>query len=680
VSWRWWFCLCCAMALGSAAAKARPAGEIAIGAEESYVLSRSFTWLEDKDGRLTLDDILNPKMQAAFQPVPLGGAGANFGLTPSAVWLRMKLEVSSASSPDWMLELAYPPLDSLELYSASGKDAAFDRQVGGDLRPFASRAVPHRNHVLPVRLTPGADTVLYLRLKSEGTVVAPVTLWRPAALWQQDQAAYAALSLYFGLLIGLLLYNLLLFVAVRDISYLIYVAFVGTLGVAQAALTGLGAQFLWPQWTWWNNVSPSALMAAASIFGVQFTRNFLSSPVRMRRMDRVLLAQLAGWSLALVAALTLPYIVATWMVMVLAVLSVLTMFALGVIGVRREFAGAPYFFMAWTVLLLGVLTLALHTMGALPSNVVTANALLIASALEMVLLSFALADRINVARRFKEQAQARIAAEQAMVGALSQSQDRLRMVLEERELILESSIVGIAFLTPEGRLRWANKAMHDIFGISGRANLSMEPLYLSREHYLRVGAEFAARTARGEVYETELQMRHADGTPIWVSMSGKAVSRQDRSQGTVWVIMNITQRKALEEQLQNTSSEREAILNSMLVGIVLTVARHHVWVNQKFAQMLDYPAHVLTGQSSLHLHADHEAWERFGAQSGAALAETGSYVCEHQLRRRDGELFWVEMSGSCLKPNEPESGVIWTFLDLTERKKSQAGLREALEQ
>ena len=679
MSWRWWLCLCCLLALGSAAAKS-PAGEIAIGTDDSYVLSRAFTWLEDKDGRLTLGDIVKPGAQAAFQPVPPGGAGANFGLTPSAVWLRITLKVSPASPPDWMLELAYAPLDRLELYTSSGKDAAFERQLGGDLRPFASRAVPHRNHVLPVRLTPGGETVLYLRLKSEGTVVAPVTLWRPAALWQHDQAAYAALSLYFGLLIGLLLYNLLLFVALRDISYLTYVAFVGTLGLAQAALTGLGGQFLWPQWTWWNNVSTTALMAAASIFGVLFVRNFLSTPVRMRRIDRFLLLLLAGWSLALVAALALPYLVATWMEMVLSVVSVVTVLVVGVVSVRREFAGARYFFMAWAVLLLGVLTLALHTMGALPSNVITANALLIASALEMVLLSFALADRINVARRFKEQAQARIAAEQAMVGALSQSQDRLRMMLEERELILESSIVGIAFLTPEGRLRWANKAMHDIFGTSGRANTSMEPFYLSREQYLCAGAEFAASAARGEVYETELQMRHADGTPIWVSMSGKAVSRKDRSQGTVWVIMNITQRKQLEEQLQRTSSEREAILNSMLVGIALSVARRHVWVNHKFAQMLDYPEHVLIGQSSINLHPDHESWERFGAKSGAALAETGSYICEHQLRRRNGELFWVEMSGSCLKANDPDSGVIWTFLDLTERKKSQAGMSEALEQ
>ncbi len=674
----WFLFLWLLLALGSAAARPPP-GKLALGAEDSYELSGAFTYLEDKAGRLTLDDILEPEAQAAFQPVEPSIRGANFGLTSSAIWLRIGLEVPSGAAPDWMLELAYPPLDQFELFS-TGKALGVERQAGGDLRPLGSRAVAHRNHVLPVRLAPGSETVLYLRLKSQGAVVAPVTLWRPAALWQHDQASYAALSLYFGLLIGLLLYNLLLFLSVRDLGYLIYVGFVAFMGLAQAALTGLGAQFLWPQWTWWNSVSPAASMAACAMFGLQFARNFLSSALRMRLADRFMRVQLAGWGLALLAALVLPYAVSVRMVAVLAVSSAVTMMVVGVVSVRREFAGARFFCLAWAVLMLGVLTLVLHDTGLLPSNVVTSNALLIGSALEMVLLSFALADRINVARRFKEQAQYKIAAEHAMVEALSQSQDRLRMVLEERELILESSIVGIAFLTPQGRFRWANKAMLEIFGTTGRANTSMEPFYLTREQYLRVGGEVASSVRRGQVYETELQMRRSDGTPIWVSLSGKAVSRLDLSQGTVWVIMNITERKQLEEQLQKTSFEREAILNSMLVGIVLSVARRHEWVNQKFAQMVDYPRQALIGRSSSLIHPDLESWERFGVQARAALLETGSCVCERQLKRRNGELFWVEMSGSCLRPNDPDAGVIWTFLDITERIESEAAIRAALQQ
>ena len=674
---RWIICLWFLLALGSAGARGTP-GELAVGTDDSYLLAPGFMFLEDKEGKLTLDEILRPETQAAFRPVPSIGPGANFGLTRSAIWLRINLKTSLGTPEDWLLEVAYPPLDSVQLYSP---DAAFgmERQLAGDGLPFASRAVAHRNHVLPVRLAPGSPNTLYLRVESQGTMSVPARLWRPAALWKHDQASYAALSLYFGLLAGLLLYNLLLFASVRDVAYLIYVAFAGSMAIGQAALTGLGAQFLWPQWTWWNGVSPPVGMSAAAIFGLLFTRSFLSSASRMPSTDRFMLLQLAGWILALLAALTLPYAVSSWMVTVLAVLSVVTMVAVSVISLQRGYPGARYFFTAWALLMLGVGTLTLHNIGALPSNTFTSNALLIGSALEMVLLSFALADRINVARRFKEQAQARIAAEHAMVEALSQSQNRLRSVLEERETILESSMVGIAFLTTQGRFRWANKAMLDIFGFKDRPSMSMEPCYISREQYLRVGAEVAASVARGEVYETELQMRRNDGILIWVSLSGKAVGR-DLSQGTVWVIMDITQRKQLEEQLQKTSSEREAILNSALVGIVLSVARRHEWVNEKFAQMLGYPRQVLIGQPSDYLHPDDESWERFGAEARAALIESGSYICERQLKRRNGELFWVEMGGSCIRPHDPDSGVIWTFLDITERKKSETGIRGALEQ
>jgi PAS domain S-box-containing protein len=653
--------------------------EVLIGGAERHDVSHSFDWLEDPEGKLTYDDVSSGSAASRFQPLQQSGPGANFGLTRSAIWLRVRLKAQEGIPPDWLVEVRYPPLDRVELY-APGAGFGDERQVGGDLMPYAARPVPHRNHVFPLWLPAGQSATLYMRIQSEGTVSAATSLWRPAALWAYDQKAYAALSLYFGLLIGLMLYNLLLYLSVRDIGYLIYAAFAAAMGIGQAALTGVGYQFLWPEWTWWNSVSPPAGLTLAAILGLSFARNFLSSPVRMPRLDKVIVVQLAGWVLSLVAALTLPYRYSSWMVTFLAVLSVATMFVIGTISVKREFAGARYFFTAWALLLGGVFTLFLHNTGFLPSNPITSNALLIGSAAEMILLSFALADRINVARRFKEQAQARIAAEHAMVEALSQSQERLRTVLEEREIILESSIVGIAFLTPSGRFRWANKAMLDIFGAHHTQPHSMEPFYLTREQYRQVGGDVAKAVARGEVYEQELQMRRTDGTLIWVSLSGKAVSRHDLGQGTVWVIMNITQRKELEERLQRTMSEREAILNNAVVGIVLSVRGTHEWVNEKFAQMLGYPRQILIGQPSSYIHSDGSDYEVFREEARRSLEASDSYVCEMQLKRRNGELFWVQMGGSCVRANDPDSGVIWTFLDITERKKSEAEIREALEQ
>lgn len=654
-------------------------GKLAIEAEGSYTLSRAFMVLEDSTGQLTLDDVLEPGLQDRFRPVAQSGSATNFGLTGSAFWLRLNLELQADSPAKWLLEVAYPALDQLELYTPR-PHGGYDRQIGGDLQPFDTRKIPHRNHVLPVTLQPGAENVLYLRVQSQGTLSAPTRLWQPSALWQHDQAEYAMLSLYFGLLIGLLLYNLLLYFSVRDRAYVIYAGFAGGMALSQVALTGLGGQFLWPGQTWWNSVSPPVGMAVTATFGILFARDFLGSAIRMPWMNRVMLVLIGGWLLALLAALLLPYTVSSWMVTVLAVVSVTVVVLAAVLSVHKKCPGARYFLTAWAVLLLGVVTLVLHNTGVLPSNLLTSNSLLIGSALEMVLLSFALADRINMERAEKEQAQAASQADQAMVEALSQSQERYRAVLQERETILANSIVGIAFLTPEGRFRWANQAMLDIFGAGDQPLSSMEPFYLSREQYLRVGGEVAACIRDGQTYQTEIQVRQYNGTLIWISLSGKSVSPRDLTQGTVWVMMDITRRKELEAELVRTSSEREAILNSALVGIVLSVARRHEWVNEKFAEMMGYPRTELIGRSSIHLHASAAAWEDFGRLARDELRRHGSYACERQLRRRNGELFWVQMGGSCLQPNDPDAGVIWTFLDITERKKSEEDTREALVQ
>ena len=65
--------------------------------------------------------------------------------------------------------------------------------------------------------------MLYLRVQSEECVTVPMTLWQAAALWHSDQKTYAIYSLYFGLLIGLVLYNSLLYFSVGDVAYIVYV-------------------------------------------------------------------------------------------------------------------------------------------------------------------------------------------------------------------------------------------------------------------------------------------------------------------------------------------------------------------------------------------------------------------------------------------------------------------------
>ena len=159
---RWWLSLCCAAFLVPLAARSAT-GEVSVERGERYELSKLFTFLEDPSGRMTLDDVLRPQSQAAFRAVPDKGPAANFGLTRSAIWLRIQIHAARDTPRDWLLEVAYPPLNQLEVYSQLA-GGGFEEQVAGNLQPFASRAIPHRNHVLPLALAPGADTTIFLRI------------------------------------------------------------------------------------------------------------------------------------------------------------------------------------------------------------------------------------------------------------------------------------------------------------------------------------------------------------------------------------------------------------------------------------------------------------------------------------------------------------------------------------
>lgn len=263
-----WILLLAALLLGAARAQA----PVTLGGEGSYPLTHAFSWLEDEGGALPLDEILRPQRQAGFRPVP--ARGSNFGLSSSAFWLRADLRLAPGAPREWLLEVAYPPLDRIELYVPDGR-GGYVRELAGDSLPGSGR-IPHRNHVLRVSLPAGDAHTLYMRISSQGPVSAPTRLWQPAALWAADQETFAALSMYFGLLLGLLAYNLLLFFSVRDRAFVLYVAFASGMAVAQAALTGFGPRFLWGGWPWWVSVSPNVGNSFAAIFGLLFAREFLA--------------------------------------------------------------------------------------------------------------------------------------------------------------------------------------------------------------------------------------------------------------------------------------------------------------------------------------------------------------------------------------------------------------------
>ena len=406
---------------GSSAAAVRLTPEA-----RSLPLASSVAVFEDSGGNLALADV--QRRAAEFRPsaVP-DGAAINFGYSSAAWWLRIELAADPGAPRDWLLDVAFPTLDSVEYFGPAG-----ERLATGDRLPFAARPLPHRNFVFPVRVDESGAGTIWLRVVSEGTLTIPLRLWQPEAFWRDSLTSYALLSIYFGMLLALALYNLLLWISLRDRNYLIYVWFAASMAVGQLSLNGLGNQFLWPAWPAWGNLAFSTGFAATGLFGALFTRSFLETRRNLPRLDGAIIGLAGLFAVCAVAPLLAPYRLAAILTSLTGVTFSLIAVLAGVRCWRAGQPGARVFVLAWAALLAGVVVVGLRNLNLLPTTFISFYAIQIGSAVEMVLLSFALAERINDLQREKDVAQ----------GEAMATRQQLVATLEHSELDLERRVAA----------------------------------------------------------------------------------------------------------------------------------------------------------------------------------------------------------------------------------------------
>ena len=359
-------------------------------------LGQAMQVFEDVRGDATIDEVTSSALQAGFRrhdsPV------LNAGYSRSVFWLRLDLEYRP-QRPDgpqpWLLELAYPPLDRLDLYLADGQGKFQLAQRTGDSLPFASRQIRHHNYLFELDLQPHQPQRVYLRLQSQGSIQAPLSLWAPTAYLEEQPARSYVLGIIYGVLLVMLIYNLFIFLSVRDASYLYYILYIASFGLYQVSVNGAGIEYFWPNNPWWANAATPFLIGSAALFGCQFARSFLHTAEHSPWVDRTLLLLMASGAGVMILALTVSYALSLRLATYLALLFTVVVFAAGIIAWLRGMRVARYFIIAWSAFLLGGAVNSLMVLGYLPNVFLTMYASQIGSALEVGLLSLALADRIN---------------------------------------------------------------------------------------------------------------------------------------------------------------------------------------------------------------------------------------------------------------------------------------------
>lgn len=357
--------------------------------------------LMDMEGRLTMADI--PGLDEQFKPL---AGDARFGFSTAAVWLSLELLAPTKGDSEWWLEVPFPSLDDVRVY-APLQNGGWSEQRAGDHRAFNERPLPYRTFVFPLQLHgPGPHTI-YIRAASGDSLVVPVRLWTPETFMLRLSEEDILLSLYYGIIVAMLVYNCFLWAALRDRIYGYYLLSTLTVLAVVAEFNGHAFQYLWPDDLWLADNQHVLLPAAYFISFAVWVRVFLNTRRNTPWIDQALGAvMLLSFGLAGLAVAGY-YVLANQMVLVVGLVLIQLALAAALRCIALGYRPATIFLAAELSLMLGVGVAISRSMGLIPAGLGSEYALQAGSAIEVLLFSLALAQRIHLLRQEKAQAVAR---------------------------------------------------------------------------------------------------------------------------------------------------------------------------------------------------------------------------------------------------------------------------------
>lgn len=358
--------------------------------ESSFPLAGAMRYWHDTSADATPEQAFARAHADGF--TALAGGNPAFGFQTGAYWFHLPVENLQRDEPLWILVQEYALSDRLDLY-VRHRDGRVEHTAGGDHVPFADRFVRYRHPNFRLDLPAGEPVELLLRVQSESSMQVPLALYTPKAFAELLRDAQFSNGLYYGIVLALLCYNLVLWLMLRDASYFWYLLHTGAFGLVLFSLNGYGFEYLWPTSAWLADAA-IPLSICLALIGMQlFARSFLDLRNRWPAGDKVCLAVVAFFASLAVAATWLPYSIATPIASRAVLLGVAWIIIATVVMLRRGYQPARLFLLAWSLFLSGTAAFTLLAFGVLPQNFWTQNGVQIGSALELLLLSLALGKR-----------------------------------------------------------------------------------------------------------------------------------------------------------------------------------------------------------------------------------------------------------------------------------------------
>ncbi len=370
-----------------------------------------------------INNILRSDVQSQFELYKQDSP--NFGSIADAVWFRFA--VTKQIDKEFYLQIGSAFIDSIALYMVIDNQVQ-QAQLSGDNYVFSQRAIKVTTFLFPLKLPLGTTQTYFLRTKTMQPFFFPLRVGTLSSFMEDSHKLDLLQGIYVGFMLLIILYNLFLFFSTKEKIYLYYVAYVVSITWFMSTVFQYVFEFFWPGLPIINQYAVAST-AFTILTATVFTRAFLHTKKLVPRLHSFS-SIFIGWGILVIVLVITPFKLQALMlaqagIMVMAIYFLVA----GIAVLRRGYHPAKFYLLAWGFLIVGFIAAILETVNILPVMPYI-NSMQIGSAIEVMLLSFALADRINTYKKQREEAQAK---------ALSMAHEKAELI-QQQNILLEQKV------------------------------------------------------------------------------------------------------------------------------------------------------------------------------------------------------------------------------------------------
>jgi signal transduction histidine kinase len=379
--------------------------------------------IRDAENKISAIDIF--KSPAAFKSQQ---GQLNLDHTDEVIWTYFEVS-NQQNDSNLCIRIDHPLLDSISLFTLN-LDGTVTEIKCNILDDFDKRPFPSVMIILPFQLQKGSVKKIVVRFRSTEQMILPVQIDKISNVRSYSNTRDIIYGIFIGIVIVMLFYNLFIYTITRDRSYLYYVIYIFFIGVSQITLSGHTHQFLFANHGDIYKYTIVFLPAMSGVFAVLFLRNFMQTHVYAPIQDKGILGVLIGYLAAGIFRLLGFYHTSSVLMDLMGAIGAIFVYYTTIIIYRKGQRSAGFFMIAWTLFIIGILSFVLRNLNILPFNTFTSFGMPTGAASEIILLSFALADRISTLQKQKREKE--IEAYQAAI--------ENQRIIREQNVILEKMV------------------------------------------------------------------------------------------------------------------------------------------------------------------------------------------------------------------------------------------------